>query len=279
MDEEETRVEDKRKSRIRLLGVMGVLIAVGIALYALPIFMYPDNVVHDDTLSDANSHTTDATLDLHKGTYEVFMTTSLWSWFYLDQPLVSVNGSGSQTVHVDYVMGGSERSIEGDDCRHFATFEIEQRGEYDVSITAGVMDLGIPGTERVYVVEERPTLYAPLQWSGILVILLGIVGLSIILFLMAMSATDEKRAAGQRAQVPPPAYPPPGYAPYPPQQQPPPYPYPQQQPPPYPPPQGHPPMYPPPQGQPPPYPPPQGQPPPYQPPPQPPPERKGRSKY
>jgi hypothetical protein len=268
MNEEKTGEEDKRRSRMRLLAVMGVLIVVGIALYALPIFLYPDNFVHDATLSDANSHTTDATLDLQEGTYEVFMTTSLWSIFYLDQPLVSVNGSGNRTVHVDYVMGGSERSIEGDDCRHFATFEIGQRGEYDVSITAGVMELGIPGTERVYVVEERPSMYAPLQWSGILVILLGIVGLSIILVLMAMTATDEKRTAGPRAPVPPPAYPPPGYAPYP-QQQPPAYQYPQQQPPPYPPPQGQPPMYPP----------PQGQPPPYQPPPQPPHERKGRSKY
>ncbi len=266
MTEEESEEDLRRKGRIKLVLVMLVLVILGIALYVTPIFLYPDNIVHSDTLGELNDHTTEVQLTLDEGTYEVWMTTSLWSWLYLDQPIVYVNASDGPPVDVDYVFDGNDRSIEGDDCRHFATFRLDEETTCNISVTAGIMDVGIPGTERVHIMEERPPAYAPLQWMGILVIIVGIMGIIIIGVLVALTDSDKKRKE-RHAQAPPPgAYPPPGYAPYPPQQQPP-YNYypPPQQPPPYPPPQQQPPPYPPPQQHPPPYPPPSQGPPPGQP--------------
>ena len=259
MEEEKLAAEEKRKKRTKLVAVMVVLIVLGIALYAVPIFLYPDNIILDDSLTGSNSHTTEQVLTIDKGTYEVWMTTSLWSWFMLDQPIVFVNQTDGQPIDVDYLLGGDTRNIEGEDCRHFATFDISEKTDYNISITAGVMALGVPGTERVFVVEERPSSYAVIQWSGILAILVGIMGVIVLLVLIAVTHSEENHWKKKFTQPQPP---PPGQQPM------------------YPPPPGQQPMYPPPPGQQQPYyPPPQGQPPAYESQPQPPPPRKGRSQY
>jgi flagellar basal body-associated protein FliL len=267
MEDEATEAEQKRKSRMRLIAVMMLLIVLGIALYATPIFLYPDNVIYEGTLSEANGHTTNAQLTIEKGTYEVWMTTSLWSWFYLDMPLVHVNSTTDGPIHIDTVLRGDDRTIQGDECRHFTTFIIDEKATYNVTVIAGLMALGIPGTERVYIVEERPAAYAPMQWAGILMILVGILGIILLMLMAALVSSEERKKERIRQSPPPGTYPPPGYAPYPPQQAPPPYsqyPPPQQQPP-YPPPGQQQPPYPPPGQQQPPYPPPgQQQPPPGQ---------------
>jgi flagellar basal body-associated protein FliL len=239
MDDEVTEEASKKGGNMRWVAVTAILVVLGIAIYVSPILMYPDNIVHDDTLGTSNDHSTQAQLTLEEGTYEVWMTTSFWSFFLLDQPIVYVNDSLGKELNVDYRLNGDERSINGDDCRQFASFRVREKGTYNVTVIAGVMDLGIPGTEQVYVVEERPPAYAPLQWTGILVILVGATGLILLLILMAMASSEEKKKERQRQGPPPGTYPPPGYPPYPPPMQPPPpysqYP-PPQQPPPYPPP-------------------------------------------
>jgi len=251
MENEDAPAGDRKDNRNKVIAIMLLVIVVGAVLYVLPMLMYPDNVVHDASLTDANSHSTKEQLDIAAGTYEVWMSTSFWSWFNLDTPEVYVNESASgQPVVVDYLYDDDRRSFEGEECRRFAKFDLERDTAVNISITAGVISLGIPGSERVFVVEERPTAYAPMQWSGILTIIAGISILIIYLALLSMKSSEEKK---RQAQPQPPQYPPAYPPPYPPQ-----YPtYPPQQPPPYnqypPPPQG---QYPPPQGQ---YPPPQGQ--------------------
>jgi hypothetical protein len=243
MGDEDQEAVRRRRTRIRLIVVMVVLVLVGVALWAMPVFTYPDNIVHSDTLNEGNDHTTEAQVTLDEGTYEVWMTTSIWSWMYLDTPVVHVNDSYGGRVYVDDIYGGDDRTIEGDDCQHFATFEIEEAGTYNVSVTAGFMDdMGMPGTERVYIVEERPSAYASMQWSGITVIAVGLLGATIVIILMALETSErkkrEKPPAQPQARYPPPAYPnyPPQQQPYhgqyPPPQAPPPYPPPQQGPPP-----------------------------------------------
>lgn len=253
MEEEETEADKRKKGRMRLVAVMLVLTVIGVALYFAPIFLYPDNVVHSDTLGETNDHSTQAQLTLEKGTYEVWMTTSLWSWLYLDQPIVHVNTTVGGGVDVDYIFAGDDRTIEGDDCRHFASFVVRERTTCNITVIAGMMDIGMPGTERVYVVEERPSAYAPMQWMGIIVMIGGIMGLVIILLLISFTSSEERKRE-RLGQTPPPGmYPHPGHPPYPPPQQPPYGQYPPPQyPPPYPPPQQRPPAYPPPGHQPPP---------------------------
>jgi len=243
MDDEATEAVEKKKSRMRLMAVMMLLIVLGIGLYATPIFLYPNNVVYEDSLSDFNAHTTNTQITLEEGTYEVWMTTSLWTWFNLDQPLVYVNSTTEGPIHIDTVLRGDDRTIEGDECRHFATFTIKEKATYNVTVIAGLMALGIPGTENVYVVEERPAAYAPMQWAGIIMVMVGVVGIILLMILAAFISSEERKKERIRQSPPPGAYPPPGYMPYPPQQQPPPYSQypPPQQPPPYPPPQQQPP--------------------------------------
>ena len=250
--EDEVNEAEKKKSKVRLIAVMTLLIVLGIALYVTPFFLYPDNVVYDDSLSLGNAHTTYAQLTIEEGTYEVWMTRSLWSWLYLDMPIVHVNDTTGQTLRIAYEVNGDTRNIEGDECKHFATFTVREKTTYNITVTAGLLSLGIPGTERVYVVEERPVAYSPMQWAGGLMILVGIVGIIVLMVLIAMVSSEERKKERMRQNPPPSAYPPPGYVPYPPQQQPPPYTQypPPQQPPPYPPPQQQPPPYPPPQQQP-----------------------------
>ena len=273
-----TEAEEKKKSKVRLIAVMTLLVVLGIALYVTPLFLYPDNVVYDDSLREVNAHTTNAQLTIEEGTYEVWMTRSLWSWFNLDMPIVHVNGTTGQPLPIDYEINGDTRNIEGDECRHFATFTVREKTTYNITVTAGLLSLGIPGTERVYVVEERPAAYSPMQWAGGLIILAGIVGVVVLMVIIAMVSSEERKKERMRQSPPPSTYPPPGYVPYPPQQQPPPYNQypPPQQPPPYPPPQQQPPPYPPPQQQPPTYPPQQQPPPTYPPQQQPPPPGQAR---
>jgi hypothetical protein len=251
MDEEESPEEQSKLGRNKLIVLMAVLFIVGLGLYLTPIFVYPDVVVHEAALTESNSHTTHAQLDLDKGNYEVWMSRSLWSFFNLDQPLVSVNDSTGQSLHVDYRLGGDDRNIDGIEARHFATFRINERATYNVSVTAALMSLGIPGSEQVFIVEERPALYAPMQWTGILMMVVGIIGFLIIMVMIAFTSSEERKERMRKAPppgtYPPPQYPqyqqpqqpPAGYGQYPPQQppyQPPPPSYPQYPPPQQPPP-------------------------------------------
>jgi flagellar basal body-associated protein FliL len=231
MEDEETPEDTTKKNRIKLVVIMVVLTLLGAVIYSIPIFVYPDNIVHDDSLSEFNSHTTNAQLTLEEGRYEVWLSTSILSWFNLDMPLVHVNDTTGQPLNVDYTTSGDDRNIEGTECRHFATFRIREEGTYNVTIIAPLMSMGIPGTEEVFVVEERPTAYSALQSTGILLMVVGMIGVVLLLILMSITSTEEKRAQIRKAQ-PPGTYPPPAYAPY--QQQPPPgYPqYPSQPPPP-----------------------------------------------
>lgn len=64
MEEGVTTDESSKKGRIRWVVVMAILVVVGIAVYASPILMYPDNIVHDDTLCASNNHSTQAHLTL-----------------------------------------------------------------------------------------------------------------------------------------------------------------------------------------------------------------------
>jgi len=249
MEEGDAPTGERKDKRTMVMAIMLMVVVLGAVLYVVPIFIYPDNVVHDASLTDANSHTTNKQLDIDAGTYEVWISTSFWSWFNLDTPEVYVNDSNSgRSVDVDYLYDDDRRSFDGEECRRFARFDIDGDTVINISITAGVISLGIPGSERVYVVEERPAAYAPMQWSGILLIITGISILIIYLALLAMKSSEEKKRQADRERPPqyPPQYPPPYPPQYPPYQ---PQGYPQQQPPPYnqypPPPQG---QYPPPQG-------------------------------
>ena len=146
MEDEVTEAEEKKKSKVRLIAVMTLLVVLGIALYVTPLFLYPDNVVYDDSLREVNAHTTNAQLTIEEGTYEVWMTRSLWSWFNLDMPIVHVNGTTGQPLPIDYEINGDTRNIEGDECRHFATFTVREKTTYNITVTAGQLSLGIPGT-------------------------------------------------------------------------------------------------------------------------------------
>ncbi|UCC93308.1 MAG: hypothetical protein JSW25_01145 [Thermoplasmata archaeon] len=243
MEEEESQVDKRKQSRMRLVSIMVLLLLLGIGLYVMPIFLYPDNIVHEDSLSDFNNHTTNAQVTMEKGTYEVWMSTSFWTWFSLDRPVVSVNDTTGQPLHVDYELGNDERSIDGTECKHFATFTVSGKGDYNVTVVALLNSLGMPGSEKVYVVEERPASYAPMQWAGIIMIIVAIIGFIVILVLVSLTSSEEKQKR-MRAQQPPGGYPPPGYGQYPQQHPPAGYgQYPPQQPPPPPPQQPPPPGY------------------------------------
>ena len=260
----------------KMVVVLIVLIIIlGVALIFVPMVVYPDVIVYEDRATPTNMYTTNDMVELDAGTYEVWTTTSFFGWFGLDQPIVYVNDTAGDPVDVKSHFNGDDRRIGGSSCQHFATFDIEEKGYYNVTIIAGLLAMDITGTTDVYVLEARPTAYGAMQWSGIFLIGAGIVILAAVAFIRYSRGADEReRQRREKAAHMPPPYPPQGYPPYPPQGQPPPqyqqYPPPQYPPPqPPPPPSGYqqypPPQYPPPQ-------PPQAQPPPGgQPPPRPPP--------
>jgi flagellar basal body-associated protein FliL len=260
VDEENVGEQGKKgKVKVKLLTIMLVLIVLGVVIYVTPIFLYPDNVVHRGSLNEANSHTNNAQISLEKGTYEVWMSMSFLSWLNLDQATVTVIDPSNSSIDVDHRFGGDTRNIDDTEVRHFATFIIDEKATYNITVTATDLDLGFGGGLTVMVVEERPAAYSPLQWTGILLMVIGIIGIVIVLILYVIADEDDmKKKIRQNApppgayppvyppaqpqQPPPPGYappppqqpPPPGYAPYPPQQPPPPgyAPYPPQQPPP-----------------------------------------------
>ena len=238
--------EPEKKSFVdgKLVVVLVVLvILLGVALIVVPIAMYPNVIVYDDRATPANEFTVSDFVELEPGTYEVWTTTSLFGIFGLDQPIVHVNDTAGDPVEVDDIFAGDDRRIDGRSCQHFATFEIEDKGDYEITVIAGMLAMDITGSTDVYVLEERPSAYGIIQWSGILLLLAGIVLLLVVAFLRWSQGADEReRQRRERAAQMPPQHPPPGYPPYPPQGQPPPqypqYPpqqYPPQQPPPPPP--------------------------------------------
>jgi hypothetical protein len=249
--------------------LMVLIVVIGAVLIILPMLVYPDVMVMEDRATPSNGYTTVDEVELEPGTYEVWTTTSFFGIFGLDQPVVYVNDSSGGAIDVDNILNGDDRSIDGENCQHFATFEIETQGYYNVTVIAGLLAMDLTGTTDVYVLEARPPAYAGMRWSGILLVLVGVVLLAAVAVLRWSKGSEEReRARREKAAQMPPPFPPYGYPPYPPQGPPPPQypPYPPPQPPqsPPPPPPGYRP-YPPPPRQAPPQPPrPPNAPPPYQ---------------
>jgi hypothetical protein len=214
-----------------------LLIIVGIVLIVLPMLTMPQEIVHRDNLNEANNHSTQARLVLEPGDYEVWMTETFWSWFNLDQPLVFVNTSTGVPIHVNSIVEGDTRKFDGNDCKLFATFEIETRDTYDVTIEGSFLTASFPWGNSLYVAEARAPAYAALQWSGALLLILGLVVLSVIGLQRLLKGIDKglKDRPPQYQQPYPPAYPP-HYPPQHPSQQQPPPGYPQHPPPQHPPP-------------------------------------------
>jgi hypothetical protein len=240
---EEGPKEATGSGRKRLVVVIVLLIVLGIAMWVTPVLVYPDNVVHSDSLNLNNGHTSTASIDLEPGTYEVWMSTNFFTWFDLDRPGVYINASDGTPVRVTSDNSRDERSIDGNECEISHRFTIDERGTYVVTITAGLMYMDSPFSPQVYVMEERPVAYAPLQWGGGLLVIAALFVLTVIFIMDQYKKSETKRRQRQQQMPPMAPYPPPGYAPYPPYQQPPPYGQypPPQQPPPYPPPGGQPP--------------------------------------
>ncbi len=239
--------------------VLSAIIAViGLLLVLTPLVAMPQNVVSKETLSDSNNYTALTTVTLEPGDYEIWLTKSFWSFFNLDQPLVSVDHSDNSSVHVDIVLADKDRRFDGEEFRLVAEFTIDTKDSYTVEVEAPLTSVTFTGTNMVYLTEARSSLYAPMLWTGVILLIIGIcLGIA-----MAVQRTVKKGDEALNGSQPPRPQPPPPYSyPY---QQPPPQPYP----PPYPPYQQQP--YPPPhpQYQQRPYPPQGGQPPPSRPPPQ-----------
>ena len=228
-----------------------ILFLGGIGLIILPYVSIPTNVVMHDTLGPSNDHATVQDVWLEPGDYEIWMTETFWSNFAIDYPVVNVNHSSGEPVHIYMHGDGPDRTIEGDRCRQFALFTIDDKGYYTVVVVAGFMVLGFPGTHEVYLIEERPTLFGALLWTGRLVMLVGISLLTLELITRLWESKDKGLEEGltvPRAPMVlyPPQYPPPTQAP-PPRLEPVPPPFPVGPGPPYPP--GPPPQAPPPQAQ------------------------------
>lgn len=263
--------DDERKGFIEgrlILVVLVLFIVIGIVLAFAALALYPDVIVHEDRVNATSEFTSSDRIELEPETYEVWTSTSFWGIFNLDEPEVYVNSTTGEPIDVAYVNNGDDRNIKGNNCQHFATFVIEDSGEYDIIIIAGVLSMDFTGSTEVYILEERPAAYGIMIWTGILLVIAGLLGLIALAFIR-YSAGEAERAKKKREQAPPMPYPPQGYPPQgyqqypqqPYQQQPyqqPPYQQPPYQQPPY----GY---YPPPQQQPPPgyppYPPPQQAPP------------------
>jgi hypothetical protein len=220
---------------LRFWGI--VLAIVGGILIALPMITMPQEIVHQDVLNESNDHSSDARLELDSGDYEVWMTRTFWSFFNLDQPAVYVNSTEGARVPVSEVYDDKERKFDGNDCQQFAKFHISEKGTYDVAVDANFLTSTIPWGNSMYVAKERAPAYAILQWTGVIVLVLGLVILGSIAAKGVIKGIDKGLKDSRQQQPYPPAYPPQ----YPPQQPPPPgYPqHPPQQYPPQPPPPGY----------------------------------------
>ena len=167
----------------RIILILVMLVLLGVGLIATPMIMYPDNIQYEDTVDSTNNFTTQGTVTLEPGTYEVWTTTSWFGWFDLDTPLVYVNETDGTKLAVDYISSGDHRDIKGEECQHFATFEVESKRTYNLTIVASMMSMDLAGRTEVYVLEERPAAYAAMQWSGILLVVLGILAVISVLFM------------------------------------------------------------------------------------------------
>ncbi len=228
-----------------------ILFLAGIVLLILPYVSIPTNVIMHDTLGPSNDHATIQDVWFEPGDYEIWMTETFWSNFNIDYPVVNINHTSGEPVHTYMHVDGPDRRIEGDPCRQFASFTIDDKGYYTVIIVAGFMFLGLPGTHEIYVTEDRPPIFGALLWTGGILLLVGIFLLTLELIKRVWESKDkglEEQSTVPRApMVPyPPQYPPPAQAP-PPGLEPVPPPYPTRPGPPYPP--VPPPQAPPPQAQ------------------------------
>lgn len=194
-----------------------MLVIAGIALVLLPSQLWPTNVLHRETLSEATGHYAQATVELPEGHYEAWMSNSFWTLFGINNPDIEVRSSTGDPVHITKVMDGSERDIEDASCRLFARFTIDDGGLYNVTFDGDPLNVGVLGSTTAFVTEERPSAYAACQWIGAILIIAAIVW-GVILLIMDYL---EKERARKAAQPPPGQYPPPGYPGYPPVQQPP----------------------------------------------------------
>jgi len=192
-----------------------VLIIAGVAMIFLPSHLWPTEVLHRDTLTEANDHSIQTELEFPEGDYEVWMTLTFWSLLAVNHPDVEVQSATGETVHVTLMFEGTERDIEDTSCRLFARFKIVDPGTYNVSIDSDPLNIGLTGSSTVFVTEERPSAYAASQWTGAILILVAILG-GIVILLQDYLAKERARRAAQPA---PTQYPPPVYPTYPPSQQ------------------------------------------------------------
>jgi hypothetical protein len=240
-------------SKSRMLLWIALVIG-GVLLIILPAVLMPQEIIHHATLAESNDHQTVATVVIEPGKYEVWMSENFWSFFNLDYPFIAVNRTSGGSVHVYTVIDGKDRKFEGTKCRQFARFTIDDKDEYDISVHAGVVSLALPVVNEVYVVEARPAAYGIMQWSGAILLIVGLSVISWIYLRKVFSQVDKGLKDSQPRPAtpyypPPPGYqgypqyqqpgyqqypgygPPPGYPPPPPQQPPPQQPPPQQSPP------------------------------------------------
>jgi len=181
----------------------------------LPSQLWPTEVIHRETLTEANDHSVQAEVELTDGDYEVWMTLTFWSLLAVDHPDVEVRSTTGDSVHVTMVFDGSERDIEDSSCRLFARFKIVDEGPYNVSVDSDPLNIGLTGSSTVFLTEERPSAYAGMQWAGAILIFVAILGGVIILLMDYL----EKEKARRAAQPPMTQYPSAGYPAYPPSQQ------------------------------------------------------------
>jgi hypothetical protein len=180
----------------------------GFGIVVLPYVSIPTNVIMHDTLDPSNDHISTKEIWLEPGDYEIWMTENFWSNFNIDYPIVNVNHSGGEPVHVYMHMEGAGRTIEDNRCRHFASFTIEDKGYYTVNVAAGLMVIGFPGSHEVYVTEERPALFGTLLWTGGLLMLVGIS----VVVLELLRRVWESKDKGLDAPTEPPHAPVPPYS-------------------------------------------------------------------
>jgi hypothetical protein len=207
-----------------------VLVVAGLVLMVTPPLMMPQDIVSEDVVSASNDYSTTTTEELDPGDYEVWISESLFSVFS-GLSVVEVSGSGG-SVYVDTYHGDKDRKVDGTDCVLVAEFDIEARDTYTVHVEAPFSTFWT-GSAKVYVAEARAPGYAVMQWSGFILIIVGIslmAALGVKRMVQKMEEDRERERARQPAprpaypyQYPPPQYPPPTYPPpqYPPRQPPP----------------------------------------------------------
>ncbi len=203
-----------RPKRHEKLGL--ALVISGVLLIVLPVILFPTNVILSTVLHEANEHHEFRLLELEAGTYEIWYTESWVAFIHegLDLLLVQINHTSGEELPIHIRPTDKTRRIEGDECKRFCRFTVEERDVFDIFIGAGFLTFGLPGTVKVYIVEERPALYGFMQVTGGITIITGIVAFTMLYLLSAARMTEDVgrgivRDTRQLVDPPPPPQPPP----------------------------------------------------------------------